>query len=214
MIGKTFHRWIVIRYIGRTKEGFNVVNCRCECGSVKDIQASSLTRKKSPSRSCGCLKLETHTTHGTTINQQKTPEYNTWLAMKQRCYTKSTIQFKDYGGRGIIVCERWINSFANFLADMGPRPSMKHSLDRYPDVNGNYEPSNCRWATSSEQHRNRRNNRLITFGGKTKCITAWAEEYGIGPTVLHTRLKRGIPMSVALTAKLHTRLSKRFSKPK
>ncbi len=157
------------------------------------------------SQSCGCLRIEAHTTHGATVNQQTTPEYRAWFGMKQRCYYKTHIQFKDYGGRGIRVCDRWRDSFENFLADMGPRPSRAYSLDRFPDMHGDYEPSNCRWATSSEQHRNRRNNRLITFGGETRCITAWAEAYGINPSTLHHRLKRGTPLADALTNKLHTR---------
>jgi hypothetical protein len=157
------------------------------------------------SRSCGCLRSETHTTHGTTKGGHKTPEYRAWQAMKNRCYYEGHVQFKDYGGRGIVVCERWLESFETFLADMGPRPTPSHSLDRFPDVNGNYEPSNCRWATSSEQHRNRRNNRLITHGGKTMCLTAWAEAYGINPHTLRRRLGRGTPLPAALTNKLHTR---------
>lgn len=208
MIGKRFHRWNVVALNGATAQGIDIVTCRCKCGTVKDVQATSLTRRKNMSKSCGCLRAEIHTTHGATTGRRTTPEYRAWFAMKYRCYTKTFCQFQDYGGRGITVCDRWRDSFENFLADMGPRPSKAHSLDRFPDVNGNYGPSNCRWATNSEKHRNRRNNRLITHDGETRCLTAWAEAYGIQPTTLHGRLKRGIPISAALTTKLHTRLAK------
>lgn len=203
---KTFGRWTIIRQSGFTARGLKLVSCRCECGKTKTIQLSSLTRRNNPSKSCGCLRDEISTTHGATNSD----EYRAWKAMKNRCYYSRNIEFQHYGGRGIVVCERWINSFENFLADMGPRPSKRHSLDRFPNVNGNYEPSNCRWATSSEQHRNRRNNHLIAFDGQTKCLTEWAELYGISASTLYNRIKKGMPIQTALTIKLHTRTKHAF----
>jgi len=114
--------------------------------------------------------------------------YGIWEFMNQRCYDAKHCAFKWYGARGIKVCERWrgVNGFANFFADMGERPEGK-SLDRI-DNNGNYEPGNCRWATHTEQMRNRRNVRMITYQGQTKPLFEWAEEYGLTPNALRLRL--------------------------
>lgn len=118
--------------------------------------------------------------------------------MISRCYNEKHHHYANYGGRGITVCQRWRDSFAAFLADVGPRPSPQHSLDRYPDNNGNYEPGNVRWATRSEQQRNRRVNHLLTFQGKTQCVIAWAEELGINPVTIIARLRAGRTIEEAL----------------
>jgi hypothetical protein len=113
--------------------------------------------------------------------------------MKNRCHNPANKDFSDYGGRGIIVCKRWRDSFENFFADMGPRPSPKHSLDRYPDNDGNYEPKNVRWATPRQQHQNTRYNRIIRFDGRQQWATAWAQELGFNPQTIAERIKRGWP---------------------
>jgi len=122
------------------------------------------------------------------------PEFKVWRGMLGRC---SGDHNDNYGARGIKVCERW-QTFAAFVEDMGPRPSPDHSIERV-DVNGHYEPSNCKWATSTEQNRNRRNVPLVTFQGRTMCRTAWAEELGIKVTTLVRRLRR-MPLHEALRA--------------
>lgn len=109
--------------------------------------------------------------------------------MHSRCRHRTARSYPNYGGRGIAVCERW-GSFENFLADMGPRPSPRHSIDRI-DVNGNYEPSNCRWATRIEQARNTRKNRIITVGGATMCLAEWSEMTGVDDATIVNRLDRG-----------------------
>jgi len=109
--------------------------------------------------------------------------------MRQRCTDSGVPSYKDYGGRGIKICERW-ESFENFFADIGSAPSSKHSLDRFPDVNGNYEPGNTRWATQKEQQRNRRNNIRVTYNGETRCISEWAEIYGMERGLLWRRIVR------------------------
>ena len=126
------------------------------------------------------------------------PERTAWHNMRQRCRNPKNPGYKDYGARGITICERW-SSFALFLEDMGPRPSDKHSLDRYPDNNGNYEPGNCAWRTMREQHNNVRNNRWITWNGRTLTAAQWGRETGIkGGAILH-RIDLGWSIERALT---------------
>lgn len=120
----------------------------------------------------------------------KTPEFMARSAMIKRCYNPKCKDYKYYGARGIRVCEEWLGSFELFLSDVGFKPSAQHSLDRYPNNNGNYEPGNVRWATKKEQANNRRNNRLITFQGETKTLTEWAEVLGLPAPALSLRIIR------------------------
>lgn len=120
----------------------------------------------------------------------KLPEYKVWQDMKARCYYKKNNGFERYGGRGITVCDEWINSFATFYRDMGPKPSPIHSLDRI-DNNGDYTPENCRWATHKEQSNNRRNNILFTIDGETKTLKQWCEQLNLKYKTVHARIKRG-----------------------
>jgi hypothetical protein len=119
-----------------------------------------------------------------------TPEYLTWSNIKARCYKASTRDFKQYGGKGISVCARWLESFEAFLEDMGRRPSGQYSIDRM-DSDGDYEPSNCRWATAMEQASNTNRNVLLTYDGKTQTMSAWARELGMGPETLRGRIIKG-----------------------
>jgi hypothetical protein len=127
------------------------VPCRCDCGVEVRVRVAQLVTGKT--RSCGCLQREITGARRRTHGKSRTPEHRAWRGMLDRCTLPTHISYPYYGGRGITVCERW-RSFANFLADMGPKPTSKHTLDRI-NGNGNYEPSNCRWATWSEQNRNR-----------------------------------------------------------
>lgn len=124
-----------------------------------------------------------------THNKRHTPEYLIWAHMKTRCYNKNYKLYHCYGGRGIIVCDRWLNSFENFISDMGKRPTSKHSLDRFPNQNGIYEPENCRWATPKEQQGNRRNNKWIEHNGKRMIQADWARELNMDVRKLHHHLK-------------------------
>lgn len=133
-------------------------------------------------------------THGLS----STSEYGIWSGMRKRCENPKCPAFKRYGGRGIVVCERWRASFADFLADMGPRPSPKHSLDRI-DVNGNYEPGNVRWATAATQARNTRRNHTLTVGDETLCLSEWGERFGIQPGLIQARIDMGWTTERAVT---------------
>lgn len=126
----------------------------------------------------------------------KHPLYWIWRAMLGRCKYKSDTGYKHYGGRGIRVCKRWMK-FENFLKDMGKRPTPKHTLER-KNFKGNYTPKNCIWATQKAQQRNKGNNRLITFKGKTQCVSAWAEELNMGD-LIQNRLDKGWSGKRALT---------------
>lgn len=133
---------------------------RCDCGTEKVISVSAVINANSPTRSCGCFRREkarnfgrNFRTHGE-AGFNVTPEYQTWLAMRHRCRNPKVPGFKNYGGRGIVVCDRW-QTFENFLSDMGRRPDSGFSLDRV-DNDGDYEPGNCRWATRLEQAANQR----------------------------------------------------------
>lgn len=120
----------------------------------------------------------------------------TWHDMLRRCEDPKDWAWKHYGGRGIKVCKRW-HRFSNFLKDMGTRPKGL-TLDRFPNNDGDYKPSNCRWATWSQQHRNRRSNKMITFRGKTMTMWDWAEKVGIDPFTLSSRLRKGWSVEEAL----------------
>lgn len=151
LVGRVFTRWVVLE----AAEGTCRWLCLCSCGEEKIIQGSSL--RNSTSRSCGCLLRElnqSRSTHGES-SANETAEYLAWNSMKQRCLNPSTRYYHRYGGRGITVCARWRHSYENFLADVGRRPSIQFSLDRYPNPDGNYEPGNVRWATAKEQASNR-----------------------------------------------------------
>lgn len=150
--GERFGRWVVLEDAAMSKDQ---ILCRCDCGTEKLRYALSLKHGKS--RSCGCLKSDIlvarNVTHGLTAH----PLYGTWLHMIHRCTRPDSPNWADYGGRGIRVCDRWLGDagVANFIADMGPRPTPRHSLDRIDNSTG-YEPGNCAWVTKGEQSRNTR----------------------------------------------------------
>jgi hypothetical protein len=187
LVGRRFGRWLVERVGTQTPGQSYLWVCVCDCGNRREVQGAKLLAGKS--RSCSCVK-----THG----QSKTPTYRIWCGMRRRCEDINEPAYKRYGARGIKVCERWQN-YEAFLADMGPRPTRAHSIDRFPNGRGNYEPGNCRWATATEQSRNRYTNRMLTLGSETMCARDWAERLGINPFTLNTRLQLGWSTEAALT---------------
>lgn len=132
-------------------------------------------------------------THGDTPRGNWAPEYRAWVNMHTRCYNKNYSLWESYGGRGISVCQRW-HSYEKFIFDVGRRPTPKHTLDRWPDPNGNYEPENVRWATMKEQQRNRTNNRWIEYQGKQRLLLELCEEHRLRSATVRARIKEGWPM--------------------
>ena len=133
----------------------------------------------------------------TLVPRRKNPLYAVWLGMKFRCSNPKATNFKWYGGRGITVCQKWLNSFGDFISDMGPRPTPKHMIERINN-DGNYEPSNCRWATKTEQSRNIRSNRRINLNGESLTLVELSEQTGIKRQTLAWRLNRKLGMSEVL----------------
>jgi len=145
--------------------------CKCDCGTEKIIYATHL--KKGSAVSCGCFAAEQASARKRKHGMYGTREHRIWRAMIERCSSANP----RYGGRGIEVCDRWLESFESFFEDMGQCPA-GYSIDRI-DTHGNYEPANCRWASDKEQQNNRSNNRLIEIEGRTQTLAQWADEYGI-----------------------------------
>jgi hypothetical protein len=195
--GHRFGRWTVVSYAGRVGSNHQWL-CRCDCGAEKSVQGNNL--KSSKSRSCGCLHSEVTAATNYRHGHRNAPEYGAWCDMKSRCLLQNRESWENYGGRGIRVCDRWLSSFETFLADVGPKPSPRHSLDRYPDVNGNYEPGNVRWATPVEQANNTRANRHVDFGGKRMSVSDAARLAGLKPSQVYTRLHDGWSVERALTS--------------
>ncbi len=187
--GQKFNRLTAIEYVGKSKWLF-----QCDCGRKVIISAANV--KRGNTMSCGCLHKEIATRqvvgYNTIHGKCRTPENLTWNRMLNRCYNPANPKYKNYGGRGITVCERWRgeHGFENFLTDMGERPSSKHSIDRI-DVNGNYCPENCRWATAKVQANNMTTNILISYRGKTQTLSQWCDELNLSYSRVYDRYSRG-----------------------
>jgi hypothetical protein len=187
LAGRVFERLTVLGKGEKAKQGQTRWVCQCSCGNTTLVRGRDL--KNGHTKSCGCYGLsktnQTCTTHG----KSKSSEYRIWSLMKYRCYDVRCKQYSYYGGKGISVCDRWRESFENFYADMGDRPSELYSLDRYPNKNGNYEPGNCRWATKQEQANNTARNRFFTHNGETKTLREWSVLFGAADSNVSRMLK-------------------------
>ncbi len=178
-------------------DGRSYVLCRCQCGKVRRFGTDHL--KSGHTRSCRCATRAIR--HGHASDTSRSPTYQSWAGMKQRCLNPKCREYKNYGGRGITICPRWIDSFEAFLTDMGEMPEGKTSIDRYPNCNGNYEPENCRWANAKEQNTNTRATILIEIDGQAKCLKDWCRETGIKYTTARHRIKVGMNPVAAITFK-------------
>lgn len=187
---------LIVKYRVESKNGRAQWFCECKCG--KTTIAAGKYIISGQTRSCGCLHLEKIAKGNPKHGMNRTPEHIAWKRMKARCYNIKGPDFADYGARGIVVCDGWLHSFANFYANVGPRPSPQHSIDRINN-NGNYEPGNVRWATSTQQARNKRNNHHITFNNETLTIPEWAEKLNVPYARLVMRFYKGWPEDLALT---------------
>lgn len=184
-----------------------VATCACDCGEISLVEIYNLTSGNSTQCKFCALssRAEKRRTHGHSISRKDLdPDgyncYTRWQSMKRRCYKEYDKRYHDYGGRGIKVCERWFNSYENFLSDMGLPPTRKHQIDRI-DNEGDYEPDNCRWVSLRQNARNKRNSKLITAFGETLTQAEWAERTGIKRETIARRLKLGWDNEKALTAK-------------
>lgn len=196
MAGQRFGLLVVVRRASSVKMKRGNARatwvCLCDCG--KEFVARGDNLRSGRQKSCG----KGH--HFSKNRIRDAPgEFRCYNAMMQRCYNKNCSSYRRYGGKGIIVCTRWRETFDNFYADMGPRPSPKHSLDRYPNRNGNYEPDNVRWATDKEQAQNRDATVRVKSGGKLISVSEFSEQIGVHSQMLRRRLARGWSIEDALT---------------
>lgn len=188
---RRFGLLLVLAYLGRQRY---VVEC--ECGTIKSVHSYKLRSRNT--RSCGCLRDKMCGVNFTKHGGRYTKEYSIWQAMKNRCYSPNSPDYLRYGGRGIRVCDRWLDpehGFENFFADMGPRPVSNgkrsyYSIER-KDNDGDYCPENCYWATVTEQANNRRNNRVEEYNGRRQTVAQWIAELGVNISTFHNHLRCG-----------------------
>jgi len=193
LAGKTFSRLSVLSLSGKDKANHSIWLCVCSCGKKVNVHSSHLLTGHT--QSCGCLHQEIRTKHG--LHGGKL--YYAWQSMIARCFNPKTKNYHNYGGRGITVCDRWKESIANFIFDMGIPDNKSLTLERI-NVNGNYEPSNCKWASMKDQQRNKRNNNVIEFNGESLCMSEWCEKLGLNKSTLNNRLTvRGWSIEKSLT---------------
>lgn len=190
-IGDRFKMLVVLERLGsRNKKRY--WKCLCDCGNVKEVSSAELNYGRV--KSCGCLKTQVlgirSRTHGQSMGGKVTSVYNAWRGMIHRCYNPNATRFENHGGRGIKVCDRWLQSFENFFEDMGDKPTSLHSLDRHPNNDGDYELSNCRWATQRQQCANRRNSKYCEYDGKNMIISDWARYLNVNDRTLRDYIER------------------------
>ena len=183
-IGDQYGLWVVIG------GSWGRPICKCACGTEREVLGFDIRSGKS--KGCGCTKKERIANIGKANRKHgyaDSPTQTSWVEMKRRCYAVHRKEYPNYGGRGITVCERWLNSFENFLEDMGERPA-GYTLERINN-DGNYCPENCKWIARREQERNKRTNSVHDFNGRRMSVVEAAEMFGLKPGTIYQRLRRG-----------------------
>lgn len=196
--GQRFGRLVAIRPIkGKLGKRQRQWFCLCDCGNANTLNTNVLL--SGISRSCGCFQIEARIDNNTTHDQSKTSEYSAWQNMKRRCDNVSSRSYPNYGGRGIAYDARW-SIFENFIADLGPKPTRAHTLER---INNelHYGPTNCVWETRKVQARNRRTSKLFTHQGQTRCLAEWERELNLPLHSIGTRMRRGYTFEQAISHK-------------
>jgi hypothetical protein len=198
--GSKVGRYLLIKLVDRLASRVTIWECLCECGETVTITSDAIRK----SRGYACQRSHTLKVSGVTAS--KTREYWIWRGIRRRCNNPSSRPYPYYGGRGIKVCDRWEESFANFLADMGPRPSPDHSIDRI-DNDGDYCPENCKWSTKKEQARNTRRATIIEFDGRKMSLPQWCELLGVPAYIVRVRINQlGWTFVEAVTTPLHEKV--------
>jgi hypothetical protein len=205
LTGQRFGRLFAVRYIQESSK----YECACDCGNLHLATGSSLRRGSVTS--CGCLRREMVASKNTKHGLSHLPEYEVWLKMRDRCTNERATDASHYLGRGISVCERWMNSFEAFFEDMGPRPTARHTIERKNNDLG-YCKENCCWATRKEQARNTRQTIQITINGVTKTAVEWAEINGLKPSTVYQRIRNGWDAVAAATIPATQKNKGRFKK--
>lgn len=209
LTGRKFTRHTILGFAG-IKNSMSYWFCECICGRIKKVQAAAL--QNGMSQSCGCMSreqlIQRLTTHGLTHH----PLRKTWTNIKSRCYNRKNTAYPNYGGRGIKVCDRWRESFKNFLDDMGESPFIGATVERV-DNNKGYSPDNCEWANHIKQANNKRNNRNFTFRGKTQSLSVWARELRVSRSGLRYRLENNWNIEKAFTTPMSTKYLPKTSSP-
>lgn len=189
MAGKKYGALTGVRCVGPHPKNRDMMWLfECSCGA--NITAHGNEVRRGGVISCSSCAKDKRRQATSTHGESNSSEYAAWEAMKRRCNNPNSFGFEHYGGRGISVCNEWIDSFVSFLEDMGRKPSEKHTLDR-TDCNGNYNKRNCRWATREEQANNKRNNRIITIGRESRTLSQWAKSTGLSESCIRGRMRRG-----------------------
>lgn len=194
-LGETYGRLRVLARSNREDGSGSFWCCECSCGNRVEVRGRKLT--SGHTKSCGCYRRDRTVESNTKLGRRGRQLYNIWSAMISRCHDPKNKSYERYGGRGISVHPRWLHSFESFLADMGFAPQGM-SLDRYPNNDGDYEPGNVRWATASQQARNKRTSLLLTHEGKTMCVADWADELGVKAGKIYQRVYAGYSAAEAL----------------
>lgn len=198
--GQRFGRLIALEDVGRDKYGYVLWYCKCDCGNHKIVQSRYLGKGTA---SCGCIAREIKQKQLTKHGRSRTRLYTVYRTMLQRCTNPNAHEYENYGGRGISICDEWKNSFEEFEKwALENGYDKKLTLDRI-DVNGNYEPSNCRWVSMKTQQRNKRNNVRVTYNGETHCLSEWAEIFGLKYVTFRQRFYAGWSMEKIANTPIH-----------